>query len=218
MQQALQFSNKWGGWRERAGRKKRTSGTAHATRPALKRELPTHVTMKRLPGLDSFRRNGVYQLITAVFKAAQKDDFRIVHSIQHDHLHLLIEADSREAMTCGMRGLGRRLGYHLNKKWERKGSIFAERFHERILDNLQQVVNTLRYVLNNHRKHGIARNANRPDPLSSGKYFDGWLDYFHIPKPSSKDSWLEPRSWKLRIGWKKRYPLIPIGSTPSRCD
>ncbi len=219
MQDRLQFPNSWGGVRQGAGRKKRKTGTAHATRPRLTKNLPALVTMKRVPGLGSFRRNGVNQLITADFmktpRSAQKVDFRIVHySIQSDHLHLIIEADDRDAMVRGMRGLGRRLGHHLNKFWKRTGSVFAHRFHERILESLRQVHNTLRYVLNNHRKHGVPASAHRPDPLSSGRYFDGWLDCY----PTTKGSWVSARSWKLRVGWKQHYPLIPIGSTPGGCD
>jgi REP element-mobilizing transposase RayT len=175
--------------------------------------------MKRKPGLDSFRRNGVHQVITAAIKSAKKKNFRIVHfSIQADHLHMLIEADSRDAMVRGMRGLGRRLGHHLNKFWKRTGSVFAHRFHERILTSFRQVRNVLRYVLNNHHKHGVAASAHCPDPLSSGKYFDGWSDYPRRSDPTAANSCVSSPGWQLSLGWKKKYALIAVGSKPGRRD
>ena len=220
MQNELQFPFGWGGARKGAGRKKRKTGTAHATRAKLTRHDPTLVTMKRRPGLGSFRRNGVNQRIIAAIKSAHKAHFRIVHfSIQSDHLHFVIEADSRDAMVRGMRGLGRRLGHWLNKTWNRTGPVFASRFHERILTSIRQVHNALRYVLNNHRKHEVYSSPNRPDPLSSGNYFNCWSDFTNPNDPESANSWVSPPTcWKLTIGWKKHYALIPIASKPGRCD
>jgi hypothetical protein len=92
----------------------------------------------------------------------------------------------------GMRGLGCRLAQGLNKLWGRRGKVFARRFHERVLKSLRQVRNALRYVLNNHHKHGQVGRANRPDPFSTGAYCDGWSDFKRVHDPAEVDSYVWP--------------------------
>jgi hypothetical protein len=99
--------------------------------------------------------------------------FQVVHhSIQSNHLHLIVEAGDRNELTAGMRGLLVRIARTLNRLWGRRGSVFADRFHERVLASPRQVRNALVYVLQNLRKHGIAMRE--PDPFSSGPEFEGW--------------------------------------------
>jgi REP element-mobilizing transposase RayT len=99
--------------------------------------------------------------------------FQVVHhSIQSNHLHLIVEAEDRAALTRGMRGLLVRIARGLNRLWLRRGPVFEDRFHEHELHTAREVRNALVYVLQNLRKHGIALAG--PDPLSSGPEFDGW--------------------------------------------
>ncbi|HKO91462.1 MAG TPA: hypothetical protein VJU61_09940, partial [Polyangiaceae bacterium] len=73
---------------------------------------------------------------------------RIVHySIQSNHVHLLVEADDRRALTAGLRGLFVRIAGALNRLWQRRGGVFADRFHERELRTPREVRNSLLYVL-----------------------------------------------------------------------
>jgi REP element-mobilizing transposase RayT len=110
---------------------------------------------------------------TAAPEARGGAPFQVVHhSIQSNHLHLIVEAADRSALTSGMRGLLVRIARGLNRLWGRCGAVFADRFHERELCTLREVHNALVYVLQNLRKHGISLAG--PDPLSSGPEFDGW--------------------------------------------
>jgi len=94
------------------------------------------------------------------------------HSIQSNHLHLIVEADDRSSLTSGLRGLLVRIARASNRLWKRSGRVFADRFHEHELREPREVRNALVYVLQNLRKHGITLAG--PDPLSSGPEFDGW--------------------------------------------
>jgi hypothetical protein len=99
--------------------------------------------------------------------------FQVVHhSIQSNHLHLIVEAQDRAALTTGLRGLLACIARALNRLWNRHGPVFGDRFHERVLLNPRQVRHALVYVLQNLRKHGI--RVLGPDPYSSGPEFDGW--------------------------------------------
>ena len=209
------FPPGWGGSRVGAGRRARQSGTAHRCRPRLSKHDPLLVTLKRSSGLGSFRSASEAHVIVEAIRAARRPEFRIVHfSIQTDHIHFLIEADDRESLVRGMRGLGCRLGRNLNKLWRRRGKVFAERFHERVLKSLRQVRNALRYVLNSHRKHGHCSRPDRPDPFSTGAYFDGWANHDRVHDPRHPDSYVSPPGWKLSTGWRSNHPRISLLHVP----
>jgi len=161
--------------------------------------------------------------------------FQVVHhSIQSNHLHLIVEASDRANLTSGLRGLLARIARALNRFWGRRGSVFADRFHERELRNPRQVRNALVYVLQNLRKHGISVPG--PDPLSSGPDFDGWnpvpANELGRGRPAGPDaagsaSWSgflaqlkaaraeppSPKTWLLGFGWRT-HGLIHPGETP----
>src|SRR5689334_8904389 len=161
--------------------------------------------------------------------------FQVVHhSIQSNHLHLIVEASDRAALTSGMRGLLIRVARALNRLWKRRGSVFSDRFHELELRNPRQVRNALVYVLQNLRKHGIALAG--PDPFSSGPEFDGWTSSgdragdpidprgfksgggaahgsAHTPRREERAALPRPRTWLLGFGWQ-RHGLIDLVEQP----
>src|SRR5882724_2076584 len=110
----LRFSkSRRGGVRPGAGRpKKPGAGVPRRRRPAHVARNPLHVTMRLLRGLSSVRRPGIYRGIErALFAAASAlGGFRLVEfSVQRDHLHLIVEARDKKALTAGMRGLAIRV-------------------------------------------------------------------------------------------------------------
>jgi REP element-mobilizing transposase RayT len=154
---------------------------AHVSRPEHKARFPLLITSRLCPGLPSLRHEReaacIRRALAAANGTAARDPgsapFQVVHhSIQSNHLHLIVEADDRASLTSGMRGMLVRIARALNRLWKRYGPVFADRFHERELRNPLQVRTALVYVLQNLRKHGIALAG--PDPLSSGPEFDGW--------------------------------------------
>ena len=156
------FGRWWGERKKGAGRKKDPrSGVSHLRREALAARFPVHVTMKVRRELPKLRRKVCYRVIAAAFAKGcerqgrlQDGRFRLVqYSIQNDHLHLIVEAKDRTSLSRGMQGLAIRIARGLNRLWERKGKVFADRYHDRILRTPREVRNALRYVLNNGRRH-----------------------------------------------------------------
>jgi len=175
--------------------------------------------MKLARGLHHLRTVLTRRTITDCIRNAQRSSFRIVHySIQSNHLHLIIEADDRNAMSSGMKGFGRRLVCALNKLWQRRGPVFPKRFHDRVLRSLHQVRNALRYVLNNHLKHGERPRSDRtglaPDPYSSGRYFDGWRGRAPDLDPQAEGAVIALPCWKIRCGWKRHHAAIGLDELP----
>ena len=81
---------------------------------------------------------------------------RVVHySVMPNHIHLLVEAVDGVALARGTQGLSIRIARALNRILGRRGRVFADRYHARILRTPLEVRRALAYVLNNARRHGI---------------------------------------------------------------
>ena len=141
-------------------------------------------------------------------------DVRVVHySVQRDHLHLIVEAADVRSLSRAMQGLSVRIAKALNRALARKGKVFADRFHDRVLTSPKQVRHALAYVLCNARKHGIAPLIRGwADPCSSAPAFDGWSRAIGSMGPVDGiaiAATATPRVWLLRIGWRRGGLLHP---------
>src|SRR5436309_2492845 len=83
---------------------------------------------------------------------------------------------------------------------------------ERKLGSPRQARNAIAYVINNWRRHDEDRGSfAATDKFSSGPVFDGWLEVrgFVLPAGYEPLPVAAPRSWLLRVGWRK-HPLISV--------
>jgi REP element-mobilizing transposase RayT len=150
-----------GGKREGAGRKPKDGRhrEKHDTRPPLDGRHPVHVTLRVASDLGNLRRRHIYDTVRfAMASVFERDGFHIVHlSIQHDHLHLIVEARNRGALSTGMRVFENVVARFINDAVtrrtgkERSGQVFADRYHEEVIRTPTQARNALRYVMNNWR-------------------------------------------------------------------
>jgi hypothetical protein len=53
--------------------------------------------------------------------------------VQSDHVHLLLEGDSREALIRGIQGLAIRCARAINRAARRTGSVWSDRYHSHVL-------------------------------------------------------------------------------------
>jgi hypothetical protein len=90
-------------------------------------------------------------------------------SVQADHIHLVVEADGKEALTRGLQGLIIRIARAINRALERKGKVFADRYHARILKTPAEVRNAVEYVRRNYAKH-LLKRGKMPHPWDIDKY------------------------------------------------
>ncbi len=207
--------NTWGGARERAGRKPRTwrRPTPHRARPCHRAYHPVHLTLRARRGLPSLRRPAIYRVIQQCVARASSGRFRVVHfSVQHDHMHLLVEADEARALSSGARGLAIRTARQLNRHLGRRGSVWGDRYHTRAVTTPSEVRNALVYVLMNIKKHNPVA-CDGVDPCSSASWFDGFTPG-RGPVPSrDPPPVLPPRTWLASRGWRRRG-LIDPGESP----
>ena len=219
-QRELPFKH-WGGKRTGAGRKPngRRAGESHRTRAPLASRFPVHVNVKLKEGLPSLRRATERDALIEAFRAgAERFGFRLVHyAILRNHLHFLVEARDRRALSRGMQGLLIRVARRLNRVWDRAGKVFADRYHDVILRTPQQVRNALVYVLQNAKKHGrtLSRTLGRTlDSFASGLWFDGWREHPRTPRSAPIRPTTDAKTWLLRAGWRRRG-LLSLQDAPA---
>jgi hypothetical protein len=97
-----------------------------------------------------------------------------------------VEAANRKALSRALQALAIRVARAITRVLGRKGKVFADRYHMRILRTPTEVKNALRYVLDNRWKH----TPQRPD-------------FFVEQDDCSSLAWLEsavvaPRTWLLQ--------------------
>lgn len=233
VQQDIQFPNTWGGRRKGAGRPRKGKGASehHKKRPRLLASQPVHVTTRVTRGVGSLRKRHMYQALReATIAIAGREDCRIVHfSIQATHLHMIVEAKDRMALARGMQAflgsaakqIHRSVSERTGKR--RKGRVFADRYHSRILKTPRETRNAVAYVINNWRRHQEDRATFaerwKCDPYSNGWQFDGWKEredkWFAFKPPPEYLSLLTwfPKTWLLREGWR-RHGLISVEEIP----
>jgi putative transposase len=197
----------WGGHRPGAGRKPtpgRRAGVPHRRRTSHDSRCPAHVTLRARPGLPSLRDARLFAAVRSAVGAASGTRFRVLQfSVQADHLHLLVEADGPEAIVRGLQGLMVRVARAVNRAIGRHGAVWGDRYHARTLTTPREMRNALVYVLNNFRKH--VPGASGLDPRSSAGWFDGWR--VTVARPLGPVPVAVPRTWLMRIGWRRHGPI-----------
>jgi len=183
----------WGGKRAGAGRKRKSPVplVSHKKRPEHVARFPLHVVLRVRKDGPRLRAKPVFAEIRAALAAcAMMDGFRLVHfSVQSNHLHLIVEADSTGALTRGMRGLTVRLARAVNRAAGRSGRLFGDTYFSRPLKTPAEVRRAVRYVLDNQMLHGGL------DPQTD--------PYAGALSPAG--------SWLLREGWRRsRAGPLPV--------
>lgn len=195
------FPSQHGGARAGAGRPKGTRHSRrmpHARRATVSRHVPHHVTVRVVRATWNLRSQRCFAPIRAALSAVRRrEGFRIAHfSVQHNHMHLVIEATDRRALSNGMRALLIRIARGLNGVMATRGRRFDDRYHEHLLKTPTEVRNALRYVLGNRFVH-LARWGVRTHDVT--------IDVFS--SMAGTDLVSPPEAWLLREGWTRAGPI-----------
>ncbi|MBN1612200.1 MAG: transposase [Polyangiaceae bacterium] len=181
-----------------------------------------HVTLRILPGLRTLRGCKTFRAIhRALCSGNERPDFRLVeYSVQTTHFHLLVESPSTQSLTRGVQGLAIRLARSINRTFCRSGTVFRDRYCSRVMTGSRDARDTLRYVLNNARRHVRCARRNQTrwtDPCSSAPWFRKWSIPRHAPAfvPDQRYFFLTalgsaavpPRTPLLASGWSRAGPI-----------
>lgn len=181
-----------------------------------------HVTLRLVARYGTLRRRDTYVALRAATRAVLgRTDFRIVHiSPEDDHIHVIVEAETHEALSRGVQAFQISAAQHFNRALgkrtgsKRRGKVFADRYHARIIKSPTQARHSINYVLNNWRRHHEDDVLDRDiqgwdvDYMSSAPSFDGWreLEQRSLQYNIAYDERLcvsRPQSWMLAEGWKR---------------
>src|SRR4051812_3201013 len=183
--QQLEFPTR-GGRRPGAGRP-RGSRVSHAPRERFAKPLPVHVTLRMREHVWNLRSGRSFRRIRRCFENARgRFGARLIEfSVQGNHLHLILEADSKAALSRAMKGLCIRLAKALNAMMDRAGAVFFDHYHSRVLRTPAELVNAIAYVLQNAAHH-FGNHA--VDEYSSLR---------------NRDVLAAATGWLLRKGWRR---------------
>jgi REP element-mobilizing transposase RayT len=208
-----------GGWRPGAGRKK-GGRVSHEARESLSGREPVHATLRLRPEASGLRRPKMFREVRRSIATSHRDDFRVCeYNVQSNHVHLAIEAESKDALSRGMQRLSCAIATRVNRCLDRRGPVFADRYHARVLRAPRQVRNCLVYILQNSRHHAPGNRRLSFDPWSSAASFTGWAGALPRDAAWMVDALAAPpattpaRTWLLTTGWR-RLGLIGLDEAP----
>lgn len=153
-------------------------------------------------------------MVRATRAVVCRRDFRIIHvSLQTDHVHLIVEADSNEALARGVQAFEVSAVCHVNRAFGRSGQLFDDRYHAELIASPTQARHAIAYVLGNWRHHGHDavwgdESIWDVDYYSSAVSFDGWLElcersFKYEIQIANRLCVSAPQTWLLRTGWRR---------------
>jgi REP element-mobilizing transposase RayT len=185
----------WGGARRGAGRKRKSARPNVPHRPRRKfRNGALHVTVRMRQEVWNLRTHRCFRALRRAFeRGCQRFGVRVVHfSVQGNHIHLIIEGPDTLQLSRAMKGLEVRMARALNKVMNRKGAVFADRYHAHLLASPREAARAVRYVLENWIVHACREGWSVPsgvDPYCSAAW------HGHDPPLVAQPVW-----WMLRVG------------------
>ena len=192
------------------------------------------MTVRVVKEVGSLRRRDAYHaILLAMHVTLKRTDFRIAQaSIERDHVHFVVEADTSDALANGMRGLAISAAKRLNAALAEKAGVrrrgrIPERYDAVFLRSPTQTRAAPRYVLCNFRRHeqddGIETQFWDVDYDSTGPSFRGWKEYEQTDTPFEVPGWYKPlpvaeaKTWMLKGGWR-RAGAIGLHDVPGPHD
>src|SRR5262249_24487986 len=154
-------------------------------------------------GLPPFRDRGICRELHKAIRGANHspavgEEYRVVEfSVQNNHIHFIIEAESRDVLSRGTQGLAIRLARAVNRALHVTGQVWRDRYHARELTSPRAVRFALVYVLMNAKKHGIFVPG--IDAFSSAPWFDG----FTAPPSAGNAPTCKSETWLGTRGWRE---------------
>jgi REP element-mobilizing transposase RayT len=205
----------WGGRRTGAGRLRHENNLRdpkHTARPKLSSDHPVHVILRTGWWVDRLRNGRAYSAVRKALLATLVDTtFRVCHiSIQHQHIHLIVEANDEGALSRGMQRVTSSVARAFNHIAGLRGRVFPHRYTAKQIRTARYARNAIAYVLNNWRRHNEHLKPSEHsfgahlDRYASGITFDGWagIEGWLLPADFEPLPVAEPQTWLLTEGWR----------------
>jgi REP element-mobilizing transposase RayT len=114
-----------------------------------------HVTLRTGDHVWNLRSGRSFRRIRGCFENARgRFGARLIEfSVQGNHLHLILEADSQAALSRAMQGLCIRVAKALKAMMGRAGAVFSGHYHAHLLRTPAELVKAIAYALQNAARH-----------------------------------------------------------------
>lgn len=89
-----------------------------------------------------------------------KKDYEInivTYCVMSNHCHILLKFKENEVMSCFMKRVNLNYAIYYNKKYNRVGYVFRDRFKSQGIFSEKQLYNCINYIYNNPVKAGICK-------------------------------------------------------------
>ena len=118
--------------------------------------------------------------ISIMYKLSKEQDVKIIaYCIMNNHAHMLLETDKLRELSKYMQRLNTRYGKYYNKKYDRVGYVFRNRYKSEGIYSEEHLYNCIKYIYNNPVKAGICNSAEEY-PYSNYKKIDGFLNESYV--------------------------------------
>ncbi len=119
--------------------------------------------------------NDCQKFLSILFKCKQISKFNLfAYALMGNHVHLLLEA-AGEPIDLVMKRINGRYAYCYNKRYERTGHLFQDRYRSEPVENELYFITVLRYIHQNPVKAGFCRHPNE-------YAWSSYKDYFYRKK------------------------------------
>lgn len=106
--------------------------------------------------------------IKLMYKLKEEHNIKVIaYCIMNNHAHILLNTDKISDLSKYMQRLNMTYGTYYNKKFNRVGYVFRDRFKAQGIYNEDQLNNCIRYIFNNPVKAGI---CNKPEEYLYSNY------------------------------------------------
>ncbi|MCR4788266.1 MAG: transposase [Lachnospiraceae bacterium] len=165
-----------------------------------------------------------YYLKKLEFYCMETDVRVCAYCLMDNHVHLLVKGEA-ESITLLMKKIGVSYSWHYNKKYERVGHLFQDRYKSEPIENEASFLRVFRYILKNPQKAGICsavqyrwnsyRLYEHPLPFMDLSVIRGLLGDFSRYKEyieqEDKDSGLEFSEARHNDAWAKEEMTRCLG-------
>lgn len=201
------YQGQHGGRRPGSGRKRiHSRGVAHRTREKMSSRPPLHINFKFRTNI---RNKTCLKNLKRAILNSRRQGLRVLHcSLQSNHVHLIVEAETNTLLTKGMRSLTVTFAKGL-----KKGRVQLERYHLHVLRTLRETKNALHYVLFNKQKHekGTCTSIDEYTSLLALNDALKWIRSFAVKRGILIN--VERCDWELDEGrsWLSKKALVLEG-------
>jgi len=117
----------------------------HREREPIPGHCPVHVTLRVRVDVPSLRRRAIVrELRRSLAGASERGDFRVAYyALEKDRAHLIVEAEGKDALACGIKSIAARLGRAVNRACQRSGPVLDGRYRHRLLGTQAEVERAL---------------------------------------------------------------------------